>query len=215
MFGSSRSRFGPRSINHVAFLGAFAVLLATSPVRANDTNAGVFVHAVDLRPQNDAAEGIGIGVEGALVPWSGTRFMDCPSGCIQGPYQPVYFGVGAFATRSVGGDTDTRRDLYGLRASIGFGKGPTDWFIPFGAIGLDALIVDTVSFDGTMSGGDTRDLGPTIGADVRAGVLGMLGDRLMYAVSASYLGAVALGTGDNAGGLMLEISVGWRFWPGR
>ena len=43
----------------------------------------------------------------------------------------------------------------------------------------------------------------------------MLGDRFMYAVSASYLGAVAPGTGDNAGGLLVQAAVGWRFWPGR
>lgn len=184
-------------------------MLAASSAHANDTNGGVIVRAIDLRARNGVAEGIGAGVDAALVPWSGTKYMDCPSGCIQGPYQPVYFAVGAFATHGLGSDSDTRRDLYGLRASIGLGKGPTDWFIPFGAVGLDAMIVDTAFVDGTHA------LGPTIGADVRVGVLGMLGDRLIYAVSASYLGAVAPGAGDNAGGLMLEMSLGWRFWPGR
>jgi hypothetical protein len=92
---------------------------------------------------------------------------------------------------------------------MGLGKGPTEWFVPFGDVGLDALVVNTVSADGV------RHLGPTIGADVRVGVLGLLGNRLMYAVSASYLGAVAPGIGDNAGGVMLQASVGWRFWPGR
>jgi hypothetical protein len=201
--------FAPGSRTHVGNLAFVAVISAASPATANDTNAGVFVRAVDLRPQNGVAEGIGAGIEAALVPWSGTRFMDCPSGCIHGPYQPVYFGVGGFATHTRGTDSDTRRDLYGLRASIGLGKGPSDWFIPFGTLGLDALLVNTHSPDG-MS-----DLGPTIGADVRVGVLGMVGDGCMYAVSASYLAAVAPGIGDNAGGLMLDVSVGWRFWPGR
>jgi hypothetical protein len=200
---------------YVGVLGALALMFATaSPVAANDTNGGIFVHAIDLRPRNGAAEGIGAGIEAALVPWKGTRYMDCPSGCIQGPYQPVYFGVGAFATHSTGTDADTRRDLYGLSVSIGLGKGPTDWFIPFCDVGLDARVVNTISADSVSADG-VHHLGPTIGADVRVGVLGLVGDRLMYAVSASYLGAVAPGTGDNAGGLLLQASIGWRFWPGR
>lgn len=195
----------------LAWVGA-GVLVASLPASraaANDTNAGVFVHASDMRPRDGVAEGVGAGVEAALVPWRGTRYMDCPSGCIQGPYQPAYAGVGAFVTHGVGSEPDTRRDLYRLRVSMGLGKGPTDWFIPFGAVGLDALVVDSVASD------RTRHLGPTLGADVRVGVLGTIGDGLMYAVSASYLGAVAPGIGDNAGGLELELSIGWRFWPGR
>jgi hypothetical protein len=109
-------------------------MLAASSAHANDTNGGLIVRAIDLRARNGVAGGIGAGVDAALFPWSGTKYMDCPSGCIQGPYQPVYFAVGAFATHSLGSDSDTRRDLYGLRASIGLGKGPTDWFIPFGAV---------------------------------------------------------------------------------
>ena len=193
----------------IVLTGVVAALLGVSPAEANDTNGAVFVHAIDVQPQNGVAEGIGAGIEAALVPWSGTTHMDCPAGCIHGPYQPVYFGVGAFATHTLGTDADTRRDLYGLRASIGLGKGPNDWFIPFATIGLDGLIVNTVSSE------RAHHVRPTLGADVRVGILGMLGDRLMYAVSASYLGAVAPGTGDNAGGLVLEVAVGWRFWPGR
>lgn len=201
--------FAPRSHTHVGFLFVLVAMLASTPAAANDTNGGVFMRGIDLRPRNAVARSVGVGVDAALVPWSGTRYMDCPSGCIHGPYQPVYFSVGAFATQSLGTESETRRDLYGLRASIGLGKGPRDWFTPFGAVGLDALVVNTHLGDGTS------ELGPTIGADVRVGVLGMIGDGLMYAVSASYLGAVAPGSGDNAGGLVLDVTVGWRFWRGR
>jgi hypothetical protein len=189
-------------------LVVFVVVAASSPALAGDGNAGMFVHATDLRPRNGVAEGIGAGVDLAFTPWSGTKYMDCPAGCIAGPYEPVYFGAGAFATHTIGSDTETRRDLYGLRAAIGLGWGPKDYVIPFGTVGLDALVVNTNMSDGT------HHLGPTIGADVRVGVLGMFGG-FMYAVSAAYLGAVAPGTGDNAGGLLVEIAGGWRFWPGR
>jgi hypothetical protein len=193
-----------------SWLVAFVAVGAAAAVAhaGGDGNGGVFVHGTDLRPRNGVAESIGVGGDVAFTPWSGTKYMDCPSGCINGPYEPLYLGAGVFGTHTTGSDTDTRRDLYGLRASIGLGWGPRDWFIPFGTLGLDALVVNTNTQDGS------HHLGPTLGADVRVGVLGMVGERFMYAVSAAYLGAVAPGTGDNAGGVMFEIAGGWRFWPG-
>lgn len=190
----------------VAISGVLACF-ASAPAHADPSAGGVLVRAIELRPQHDVAISDGAGVDVALVPWQGIREEDCPSGCIETPYvNPLYLGVGAFGTVSRGDATQVRRDLYGVRVTAGGGWGPKPWLLGFVACDLDALDVQT-----NLPGGGHHG-GPTLGADVRVGLLGQLGERFMYMVDASYLGAVAPGVGDNAGGLAIEIGVGWRFW---
>jgi hypothetical protein len=190
------------------FVLAFA-MLAAAPVAADPANGGVLVRAIELRPQNAVAVSDGLGVDAALVPYRGIRQEDCPSGCISASYlNPLYLGLGAFVTKSRGDATMARRDLYGMRATFGAGFGWTPWLLGYAALDLDAMVVTT-----DLPGGG-HHAGPTLGADVRVGIEGQLGSRTLYSIGVAYLGAVAPGTGDNAGGLQLEVALGWRLLDG-
>jgi hypothetical protein len=185
----------------------FALLLfAPLPsARAKPLDAGVLLHGTETTAHDDVAPSYGIGIEAALLPLTADDVQDCPAGCIVTPHTgPYYFGVGAFARIADRSPNRTRRDVYGLHGAVGFGWSPTLWAIPFVTVGLDALIVSTAL------PGEDRHVGPTLGVDGRAGVIGYLGSRIVYTIDASYLAAVAPGTGDNAGGLVLEASIGWR-----
>jgi hypothetical protein len=189
-----------------AFIFVF-MLLPTWTASAKPLDLGVLVGAGEVPTHGDIARSYGAEIEAALVPFTGSRgcsCQDCETICVADAY-PYYFGVGAFGAISDGTVTKTRRDLYGLHGSAGLALKPARWFIPFITVGLDALYVDT------ELASDTHDRGVTLGADARAGVLGYLGAHAIYSVSVSYLGAVAPGVGDNAGGLSVWGAIGWRF----
>lgn len=155
-------------------------------------------------PRGDVARSEGAGVELAMMPQTTTRVDDCPAGCIVTPHtDPLWLGFGAFAT--IGEDTPgkARRNVYGMHPSVGFGWGPAQWLVGFATVGLDVLVV-------TTDVGDEHHAGPTLGADLRFGLLGYLGKRFTYQLSGAYLAAVAPGVGDNAGGLVVQAALGWR-----
>jgi hypothetical protein len=185
---------------------AVLVVCSTSAL-AKPLDLGVFVEAAELPAHDDDARSYGVGLEAALVPFTADRGCGCEDCDVicepdTGPY---YFGVGAVGARSDGTPDTTRRDLYGLHASAGLAVQPARWFIPFLTMGIDALYVDTELARGA------RARGITLGADARGGVLGYVGAHGIYAVTASYLGAVTPGIGDNAGGLCVTAAIGWRF----
>lgn len=163
---------------------------------------GALVGGLALLPRSDVPRAYGVAIEGALLPL--VSIEDCDDGACTSTIGP-YLGVSGLAAVTDGAPDRTRRGLYGLRLSAGLGWGRSVRFVPYATVGLDALVVTTT----LPSGSDNAGL--TLGADVRVGVLGQLGTRLLYQVGASYLGAVAPGVGDNAGGLVLQASLGWRF----
>jgi len=200
----------------LAFVTVGTILASlASAATADDMNGGVLVRVITNRPLNGVATESGGDVELALVPWGGVDMERCAPhslspNCLSSQHyrNPLYLGLGAFVGFSNGTNADTRRDLYGVRVSSGLGSALTKWLVPFATIGLDALFVATDLPNGS------HHRGPTLGIDVRAGILGTFGSSFMYSISASYLGAVAPGTGDNAGGLLLGVGLGWRLWQG-
>lgn len=166
-------------------------------------DVGVTVGAAAVMPRDGVAGSYGATLEGSLLPL--TAYRDRLDGLGPRHIAPYYVSITAMMTRAERAPGRTAHDLYGLRGAAGFGWSPTRWIIPYAAVGLDALIVDSTSRDGR------DDVGVTLGAEVRAGVLGYLGAHLVYNVSASLLGAVAPGPGDNAGGAVLQAALGWRF----
>lgn len=163
---------------------------------------GALAGGLALLPRSDVPRAHGVAIEGARLPL--VSIEDCDDGACTSTIGP-YLGVSGLAAVADGAPDRTRRGLYGLRLVAGLGWGRSVRFVPYATVGLDALVVTTT----LPSGADTA--GITLGADVRVGVLGQLGPRLLYQVGASYLGAVAPGVGDNAGGLLLQASLGWRF----
>ena len=109
--------------------------------------------------------------------------------------------IGAFAAMGAAG-TDQRRDVLDVHMQIGL-KAERKTLAPYASVGLDVLQITTHRMDTTLRG-------TTLGLSAQVGVLGTAGDKLMYRASAGYLGAIVPGTGEDLGGWMLQIGVGWR-----
>ena len=197
--------FRSQNFNHVS-AGRVTRVTATVSRRPlyvyRPSDYGALAGGLALLPRSDVPRAYGVAIEGALLPL--VSIEDCDDGACKSTIGP-YFGVSALAAVADGAPDRTRRGLYGLRLGAGLGWGRSVRFVPYATVGLDALVVTT-----TLPSG-AANAGITLGADVRVGVLGQVGTRLLYQVGASYLGAVAPGIGDNAGGLVLQASLGWRF----
>lgn len=197
--------FRSQNFNHVS-AGRVTRVTATVSRRPRyvyrPSDYGALVGGLTLLPRSDVPRAYGVAIEGALLPL--VSIEDCDDGACSSTIGP-YLGVSGLAAVTDGAPDRTQRGLYGVRLAGGLGWGRSVRFVPYATVGLDALVVTTT----LPSGSDNAGL--TLGADVRVGVLGQLGTRLLYQVGASYLGAVAPGVGDNAGGLVLQASLGWRF----
>ena len=103
----------------------------------------------------------------------------------------------------------TLRDIYDLHFNAGlkWERSHGRILIPYATLGLDVLYMTT--HEQGADGAAARTLrGSTLGVNAQLGVLGHLGDGFVYRVSATYLGAVVPGTGDDLGGLVLQLGVG-------
>jgi hypothetical protein len=114
--------------------------------------------------------------------------------------------IGGFAAIGQRDGGKTQRDVYDFHFSIGIKPEDTDdkMAIPFAALGLNVLSITTRTKTETMRG-------TTLGISAQAGVMGHIGDRLIYRASATYLGAIVPGSGDALGGLALQVGLGWVF----
>jgi hypothetical protein len=103
----------------------------------------------------------------------------------------------------------TMRDIYDFHFNVGLKRERTReaHLIPYATLGLDVLYMATHEPDG--EGAAMRTLrGTTLGVNAQLGFLGHIGSGFVYRASASYLGAVVPGTGDDLGGLVLQIGIG-------
>jgi hypothetical protein len=167
-------------------LAFLIVFLAPVTARADDGGA-ILVDAAHLMPQQGTtAGGDGVGAE--------LRFLD--------DHENMTGGFGAFAIVGAHG-TDQRRDLLDVRMSMAV-KPKSDHIAPYLGVGIDVLHVTTYR-TGML---DVR--GSTLGFDGEAGILGTLGDKLVWRASAQYLGAIVPGTGEDLGGLILQVGLGWK-----
>lgn len=113
-------------------------------------------------------------------------------------------GIGGFYGIGQEDGGKTMRDVYDFHFNIGIKpEGTRDsMLIPFMEIGLNVLAVTTREPKGDIVGGTT------LGLNARAGFMGHIGDKWLYRASASYLGAIVPGTGDDLGGVVLQVGVG-------
>lgn len=166
---------------------ALLVLLVPATAHADDA-AAVLIDATHLMPQSGVhAGGDGAGAE--------LRFFD--------DHENVTGGFGAFAVVGAHG-TDHRQDLLDVHVSMGVKSKRSEHFAPYLAVGLDVLHVTTYR----PMQLDVR--GSTLGIDGQAGILGTIGERLVWRASAEYLGAIVPGTGDDLGGVLFQVGLGFR-----
>jgi hypothetical protein len=109
-----------------------------------------------------------------------------------------YFAIG----EQDGGKT--MRDLYDFHFDIGLKPERTqgDMVIPFLTIGLDVLAMTTREPKGEVL------RGTTLGLNATAGLMGHIGDKWLYRANVAYLGAIVPGTGDDLGGVVLQVGIG-------
>ena len=113
--------------------------------------------------------------------------------------------LGGFVALGQREDGQSLRDIYDFHVNVGIKPEHTrrSALIPFVTIGIDVLGMETRDAKG-------RDplRGTTLGVNARAGLMGHLGRKWLYRASASYLGAIVPGTGDDLGGLVLQVGLG-------
>jgi hypothetical protein len=99
------------------------------------------------------------------------------------------------------------RDIFDLHIMAGMTPASRSAAVsPYAGVGLDVLSITTRDHD---KGVTVR--GTTLGVSAQAGVLGRVADKGLIKASASYLGAIVPGTGDDLGGLVLQLAVGMAF----
>jgi hypothetical protein len=167
--------------------------LSAGDARA-DEDVGMVIDATMIKPLGEDGQvtnSSGFGGELRMLP-----HRDCFTMSIGG-----FFGLGLQE------EGRTARDIYdfhfnaGLKSERSRGK----HLIPFVSVGLNVLFMTTHE----PAGGEYR--GTTLGLNARAGLMGYLSERWVYRASASYLGAIVPGTGDDLGGLVLQVGVGKLF----
>ena len=113
-------------------------------------------------------------------------------------------GYGVFGRPSTGVEA---RDIFDLHLQVGMTPASrTATVAPYACLGLDVLSITTRDHDK----GET-ERGTTLGVSAQAGVLGRIGDRGLVKASGTYLGAIVPGTGDDLGGLVLQLAAGMAF----
>lgn len=171
----------------ITTLAAFAtLLLAPSLAHADDEETALVLDATLLAPRAGIHAGAtGMGAELRFFPDD-----ECMTG-----------SIGGFAVVGQPG-TDTRQDVLDVHFQIGMKPENAKRLVPYASLGIDVLHVTTHTMGETFRG-------TTLGVSGQAGLLGRLGDKWMYRASAGYLGAIVPGTGDDLGGLVLQLGIGY------
>jgi hypothetical protein len=113
-------------------------------------------------------------------------------------------GYGVFGKPATGVEA---RDIFDLHLQVGMTPaGRSASVSPYACVGIDVLSITTRDHDK----GET-ERGTTLGVSAQVGVLGRIGDRGLVKASGSYLGAIVPGTGDDLGGLVLQLAAGLAF----
>jgi hypothetical protein len=123
------------------------------------------------------------------------------------PDDPITMSFGGYAALGRHDGGKDMRDVYTFGYDVAWQPGKHDTVLrPFLGVGLDVLWVNSRFADGSAP---LR--GTTLGVHARAGAIHSLSRRWLLQVSASYLGAIVPGTGDDLGGLVLQAGLGKTF----
>jgi len=173
-------------------LALAATALAAAPARAGGEQGYLMIDSTLVKPLGErgrVSNSMGYGGE--------VRMLD--------NRDMLTVSLGGFVALGQREDGKNLRDIYDLHLNVGFKPEGTkrSLLIPFLSIGINVLGMETRDEKGT-----NPLRGTTMGMNARAGIMGHLGDEWLYRVSASYLGAIVPGTGDDLGGLVLQVGVG-------
>jgi hypothetical protein len=167
-----------------------ALLVVPAPALADDESAAIVFDATKIMPKSGVHAGAtGMGVELRFVPDD-----ECMTG-----------SIGGFAAMGDDG-APMRRDVLDVHFQIGF-KPEREGIAPYLGVGLDVLHVTTHQTTDQM---DRAFRGTTLGISAQGGVLGPIGDTLVYRATVAYMGAIVPGTGDDLGGLMFQLGLGFK-----
>lgn len=170
---------------------ALLLVAVTSPARADQT--GLLIDGTLVKPVGAGgrvAESSGAGGDIVMLPTS--------SWIIQ------IGGYGVFGRAATGVEA---RDIFDLHLIAGMTPASRSATVaPYAGVGLDVLSIVTRDHDK----GETAR-GTTLGVSAQAGLLARFADRGLLKASATYLGAIVPGTGDDLGGLVLQLAAGMSF----
>jgi len=121
------------------------------------------------------------------------------------PDDPMTMSFGGYAAIGQPDHGKEMRDVYTFCYDVAWTPGKHASVRPFIGAGLDILWVTTRIPD------REQQRGTTLGLHARAGVVHALSKRWLIQASASYLGAIVPGTGDDLGGLVLQAGIGKTF----
>jgi hypothetical protein len=122
------------------------------------------------------------------------------------PDDPLTMSFGGYAVVGRPDGGKEMRDVYSFTYDVAWQPGGNSSLRPFLGCGMDVLWVNTRFPDS-----DDALRGTTLGLHARAGVIHPLSKRWHMQVTASYLGAIVPGTGDDLGGLILQAGLGKSF----
>jgi hypothetical protein len=186
------TKLAPIVLLHAALL----VGVSAREARADEVSA-LIIDATVIQPLGEkgrVSESDGLGAELRLMP----------------EHESVTVSIGGYGAIGQPNGDKTMRDIYDFHTNVGFKPEHREGahLIPYASIGLDILYMATHEPTGE-GGADLRTLrGTTLGVSAQLGMLGYITERFVYRVSASYLGAVVPGTGDDLGGLVLQVGIG-------
>lgn len=164
-----------------------SVLLALPSVARADEELALVLSATQVMPKEDVHGGAaGVGAEFRVLPDD----------------EPMTASFGAFAVVGERGEP-MRRDLLDVHAKFGV-KMKRRALAPYLGLGIDILHV-------TTHRGEMAYRGTTLGISAEAGVLGTIGEHAVVRATAGYLGAIAPGTGDDLGAVVLQVGIGYAF----
>lgn len=177
--------------------GAVAAALlaaAPAPAQAGGDDVVTLVNLTNLRHTGEdgrVAESRGGGIDLQILPSA-----------------PFTVSMGGWFALGVASGAPERRDVYDFHVQVGLKPERTKGtaVAPFLTVGLDVLYVTSYQDKRTYRG-------TTLGASAQAGIIGYAGDRVFYRAGAGYLGAIVPGTGDDLGGLVLQVGLGYSLDP--
>jgi len=117
--------------------------------------------------------------------------------------EPFTCALGGFAVVGQAGGA-VHRDVIDLHVQVGPRMPGKRWrgIAPYAALGLDVVHVTTHDEMGTTAGS-------TLGVSATGGLLGVIGERVVYRATVGYLGAIVPGSGQPLGGLTIQLGVGF------
>jgi hypothetical protein len=170
-----------------AAAAALVVTAGPGVARADDEEMAIVLAATSLLPRDGYAASHGVGAE--------MRFMS--------DREPLTMALGGFAAVGQQERGELGRDVFDLHFQ-GAGKlGGSRWLSAYAGLGLDLLHVTTHA-----PGAEER--GTTLGVSAMVGFLGTAGERIVWRAEVGYLGAIVPGTGDDLGGVVLQLGLGAR-----